>query len=106
MTLGPAELQQSGPELTWSQLRKSVKDDTHWNEDLVIHPDRVPTDELKSSHKYTPRIIAGILRHKATDYDPYPTQRSPTQSTSTSARFTIASTNTLVDSTSTIPTAH
>jgi len=22
MTLGPAELQQSGPELTWSQLRK------------------------------------------------------------------------------------
>ena len=72
MTLGPAELRQSGPELTWTQLRKSVSEDGHWGDDLVIHPDRVPSDELKSSHKYTPRIIAGILRHKATDYDLVP----------------------------------
>ena len=72
MTLGPAELEQSGPELSWSRLRKSVQNDTHWSDDLVIHPDRVPTDELKSSHKYTPRIIAAILRHKATDYDLVP----------------------------------
>ncbi len=72
MTLGPAELKQSGPELSWSRLRKSVQNDTHWSDDLVIHPDRVPTDELKSSHKYTPRIIAAILRHKATDYDLVP----------------------------------
>jgi len=72
MTLGPAELEQSGPELSWSQLRKSVRDDTHWSDNLVIHPNRVPTDELKSSHKYTPRIIAAILRHKATDYDLVP----------------------------------
>jgi len=72
MTLGPAELEQSGPELSWSRLRKSVKDDIHWSDELVIHPDRVPADRLKSSHKYTPRIIAGILRHKATDYDLVP----------------------------------
>ena len=72
MTLGPAELQQSGPELSWSQLRKSVRNDTHWSDELVIHPDRVPTDELKSSHKYTTRIIAAILRHRATDYDLVP----------------------------------
>jgi len=72
MTLGPAELEQSGPELSWSRLRKSVRDDTHWSDELVIHPDRVSTDELKSSHKYTPRIIAAILRHKATDYNLVP----------------------------------
>ena len=72
MTLGSAELEQSGPELSWSRLRKSVQNDTHWSDDLAIHPDRVPTDELKSSHKYTPRIIAAILRHKATDYDLVP----------------------------------
>src|SRR6056297_161716 len=69
MTLGPVELAQSGPELTWDKLRGVVADDGHWSDDLVIHPDRVPSEELKSSHKYTPRVIVAMLRHKASAHD-------------------------------------
>lgn len=66
MTLGPNELRQSGPELTWEKLKDAVSDDGHWSDKFVIHPDRVPTDELKSSHKHTTRIIVAMLRHEAT----------------------------------------
>lgn len=64
--LSPVELARQGPTLSWSDLREAVADDGHWSDDLEIHPDRVPERELKSNHKYTPRIVAAMCRARAT----------------------------------------
>lgn len=60
-TVGPDELQEPGRELTWDELKDAVADE-RWSEDLVIHPERVPDDELRQRHKPTSRVLAAIAR--------------------------------------------
>ncbi|WP_276257161.1 hypothetical protein [Halomontanus rarus] len=67
-THSPAELAQSGPQLSWDKLKDAV--DRHWSDELEIHPDRVFEGDddrdgvLKQRPKYAARILAAILRSK------------------------------------------
>ncbi|MCL9818375.1 hypothetical protein [Natronocalculus amylovorans] len=67
VTPGPSDLGCAGPAYTWDQLKNAVSDDGHWSEELDIHPNRVRQSSLKQSHKYTSRVVVGILRSQSYD---------------------------------------
>lgn len=70
VTLVPAELERSGPELDWDELRKAVQnpeDGGFWSSDLRIHPDRVGDETLRANHTVTSRVLAAMVRSIAND---------------------------------------
>lgn len=64
-TLVPAELERSGPELDWDELREAVQnpeDGGFWSDDLEIHPDRLGDNTLRANHRAAGRILASVAR--------------------------------------------
>jgi len=56
----PQDLADSGPALSWNELRDAVT--KHWSDDLEIHPDRVGTDVLKQKPEISAKVLAAMLR--------------------------------------------
>jgi hypothetical protein len=63
-TLTKHELAQTGTQLTWDDLKDAVSEQ-RWDDDLVIHPDRVRPETLKQKRKESARVVAAIARHYA-----------------------------------------
>lgn len=62
-TITPQELADSGPTLSWSELKDAI--DRHWGPELEIHPDRVEPETLKNNRDLVSKILSGILRSES-----------------------------------------
>lgn len=63
-----AELEQTGRELSWDELREIVSDPQDggvWSDTLKIHPDRVPENAFTRRQKPATRILVAMARSKA-----------------------------------------
>ncbi len=69
-TVVPAELERSGPELDYEDLREAVQDPEdggYWSDNLEIHPDRVGNTTLRANHLVTSRVLAAMARSCANE---------------------------------------